>query len=208
MVECHVIKNKRAEEEDLKSGGKPIKHNKNVILQSPIEVEVTVGPNGNTNNTDSGYAPSHIEECSQFCLQNPPIDSAPDKTSAVNTNKSDAAVVLVVQNINKNGNISTAQMSTSSTSPNPGQNHIHHQKHSDSVSHSGSTTRSTGGAHTGPRPANKKSRFNLGRKNKSTRKKREKASAKRERKATKTLAIVLGIVSYSPSSPKFIHSNT
>lgn len=38
----------------------------------------------------------------------------------------------------------------------------------------------------------KKSRFNLGRKHKSSRKKREKASAKRERKATKTLAIVLG----------------
>lgn len=40
---------------------------------------------------------------------------------------------------------------------------------------------------------NKKSRFNLGRKHKSSRKKREKASAKRERKATKTLAIVLGV---------------
>ncbi|CAN7987244.1 unnamed protein product, partial [Ixodes hexagonus] len=39
----------------------------------------------------------------------------------------------------------------------------------------------------------KKSRFNLGRKHKSSRKKREKASAKRERKATKTLAIVLGV---------------
>ena len=38
----------------------------------------------------------------------------------------------------------------------------------------------------------KKARFNLGRKHKSSRKKREKASAKRERKATKTLAIVLG----------------
>lgn len=38
----------------------------------------------------------------------------------------------------------------------------------------------------------KKSRFNLGRKQKNSRKKREKASAKRERKATKTLAIVLG----------------
>lgn len=41
--------------------------------------------------------------------------------------------------------------------------------------------------------ARKKSRFNLGRKHKSSRKKREKASAKRERKATKTLAIVLGV---------------
>lgn len=40
----------------------------------------------------------------------------------------------------------------------------------------------------------KKSRFNLGRKQKSSRKKREKASAKRERKATKTLAIVLGTI--------------
>ncbi|PRD30358.1 UNVERIFIED_CONTAM: Dop2R [Trichonephila clavipes] len=39
----------------------------------------------------------------------------------------------------------------------------------------------------------KKSRFNLGRRHKSSRKKREKASAKRERKATKTLAIVLGM---------------
>ncbi|XP_013773602.1 dopamine D2-like receptor [Limulus polyphemus] len=39
----------------------------------------------------------------------------------------------------------------------------------------------------------KKSRFNLGRKHKSSRKKREKAYAKRERKATKTLAIVLGV---------------
>ena len=39
----------------------------------------------------------------------------------------------------------------------------------------------------------KKSRFNLGRKQKNSRKKREKASAKRERKATKTLAIVLGM---------------
>ncbi|XP_076366953.1 dopamine D2-like receptor [Tachypleus tridentatus] len=39
----------------------------------------------------------------------------------------------------------------------------------------------------------KKSRFNLGRKHKSSRKKREKVSAKRERKATKTLAIVLGV---------------
>ena len=38
----------------------------------------------------------------------------------------------------------------------------------------------------------KKSRFNLGRKHKSSRKKREKVSARRERKATKTLAIVLG----------------
>ncbi|UYV73953.1 DRD2 [Cordylochernes scorpioides] len=39
----------------------------------------------------------------------------------------------------------------------------------------------------------KKPRFNLGRKHKSSRNKREKASAKRERKATKTLAIVLGV---------------
>nr|XP_046920467.1 dopamine D2-like receptor [Dermatophagoides farinae] len=39
----------------------------------------------------------------------------------------------------------------------------------------------------------KKSRFNLGRKHKSSRKKREKVSARRERKATKTLAIVLGV---------------
>ncbi|XP_076350413.1 dopamine D2-like receptor [Tachypleus tridentatus] len=39
----------------------------------------------------------------------------------------------------------------------------------------------------------KKSRFNLGRKHKSSRRKREKAYAKRERKATKTLAIVLGV---------------
>ena len=199
MVECHVIKNKRAEQEDYDIDGKQRKHNKSVVqLQSPIEVEVTVGPNGNTNNTDSGYAPSnapsHIEECSQFCLQNPNTDSSPtDKTLTANTNKSDAAVVLVVQNINKNGNISAAQLSTSSTSPNAGLNHIHHPKHSDSVSHSGSTTGSTGAAHTAHRPAKKKSRFNLGRKTKSTRKKREKASAKRERKATKTLAIVLGI---------------
>ncbi|KAI2801949.1 G-protein coupled receptor, partial [Blomia tropicalis] len=44
----------------------------------------------------------------------------------------------------------------------------------------------------GSKYSKKKSRFNLGRKHKSSRKKREKASAKRERKATKTLAIVLG----------------
>ncbi|KAI2800078.1 hypothetical protein BLOT_012293 [Blomia tropicalis] len=43
----------------------------------------------------------------------------------------------------------------------------------------------------GSKYSKKKSRFNLGRKHKSSRKKREKASAKRERKATKTLAIVL-----------------
>ena len=46
----------------------------------------------------------------------------------------------------------------------------------------------------------KKSRFNLGRKHKSSRKKREKASAKRERKATKTLAIVLGELGPSVSA--------
>lgn len=42
--------------------------------------------------------------------------------------------------------------------------------------------------------ANKKaaSRFTLGKVHKASRKKREKSSAKRERKATKTLAIVLG----------------
>lgn len=41
--------------------------------------------------------------------------------------------------------------------------------------------------------ASKKQRFNLVRyKQKSSRRKREKVSAKRERKATKTLAIVLG----------------
>ncbi|XP_054719151.1 dopamine D2-like receptor [Uloborus diversus] len=39
----------------------------------------------------------------------------------------------------------------------------------------------------------KKSRFNLGRRHKSSSKKREKASVKRERKATKTLAIVLAM---------------
>ncbi|XP_022236168.1 dopamine D2-like receptor, partial [Limulus polyphemus] len=39
----------------------------------------------------------------------------------------------------------------------------------------------------------KNSRFNLGRKHKSSSNKREKAYAKRERKATKTLAIVLGV---------------
>lgn len=39
----------------------------------------------------------------------------------------------------------------------------------------------------------KKSRFNLGRKHKSSKKKREKLCNKRERKATKTLAIVLGV---------------
>jgi hypothetical protein len=196
MVECHIIKNERAEEPEYMltvSTGIQSKHNINV-MQSPIEVEVTIGRNGNTNNTDSGYAPSNIEEiCTQFCLQNPNIESPTDKTSPVKTKSDDA--VLVVQNINKNGSIAATQVSTASSSPNPttGHNHHHHQKHNDSVSHSGSTTASTGATHNPHRPAKKKSRFNLGRKHKSTRKKREKASAKRERKATKTLAIVLGL---------------
>lgn len=215
MVECHVIKNKRADQAldckpEVRFGCRETRHNKTVVqLQSPIEAEVTVGPNGNTNNTDSGYAASHIEECSQFCLINPNADGSdpcPDPCDekcgdtvlnpadqTLQTNKSDAAIVLVVQNINKNGNITTAQLSSTSPSVHLAQNHIHQTKISDSVSHSGSTTGSTGGqAHPQHRPAKKKSRFNLGRKNKSTRKKREKASAKRERKATKTLAIVLG----------------
>lgn len=52
----------------------------------------------------------------------------------------------------------------------------------------------------------KRSRFNLGRKHKSSKKKRvgrEKASAKRERKATKTLAIVLGKRVLSSHSTRF-----
>lgn len=49
---------------------------------------------------------------------------------------------------------------------------------------------------TGSATASKKQRFNLVRyKQKSSRRKREKVSAKRERKATKTLAIVLGKLS-------------
>lgn len=201
MVECHVIKNKRADQTldckpEVRFGGNETKHSKNVVqLQSPIEAEVTVGPNGNTNNTDSGYAASHashVEDCSQICLRNPAIDPDHSPPVADPTNRSDAAIVLVVQNINKNGNIAQ-QLSTTSPSVHLAQNHTHHAKHSDSVSHSGSTTGSTGGqTHPQHRPAKKKSRFNLGRKTKSTRKKREKASAKRERKATKTLAIVLG----------------
>jgi hypothetical protein len=206
MIECHVIRNKRAQASDTEIIGKQTKHNKTVVqLQSPLEVEVTIGPNGNT---DSGYAPSYapnnIEELNPFCLENPNIDSPTDKTTAVTTNKTDAVVLVVhnVQTINKNGSIATAQVSTSSSSPNAGHNHHHHNKHSDSVSHSGhsgSTTGSTGATHNTHRPAKKKSRFNLGRKHKSTRKKREKASAKRERKATKTLAIVLGLTTTSTS---------
>lgn len=47
------------------------------------------------------------------------------------------------------------------------------------------------------------SRFTLGKVHKASRKKREKSSAKRERKATKTLAIVLGKKSLKNLSDKF-----
>lgn len=192
IVECHIIKNQQTTETDyVLNVSKGSQKRLNVNTQSPIEVEVTIGPNGNTN-TDSGYAPSNIEE-TQFCVQNPNIESPTDKPSSPLNTKSDAAVV--VENINKNGTAAKVSTSSSRTaSPHAtGQNHHHHQKHNDSISHSGSTTASTGASlNTHIRQPKKKSRFNLGRKHKSSRKKREKASAKRERKATKTLAIVLG----------------
>ncbi|XP_054167280.1 dopamine D2-like receptor [Oppia nitens] len=225
MVEsCRVIRNKRAvdmmvttddtELRDLRAVNK--RNAKNVIqLQSPLDVEVTIGPNGNTN-TDSGYAPSYAPSLpstviddtvlSQFCIHNPNIET-PVPAVTIDTNDvvgvaSDEAAVVVGDN---------PIVSTTTASPSlhvvghnhqllqQQQQHQHQSKHSDSVSHSHSHSGSTTGSTTGAthnathRPPKKKSRFNLGRKHKSTRKKREKASAKRERKATKTLAIVLGV---------------
>lgn len=194
IVECHIVKNERTQETEYilsvnRSRGEVAHKRTKDSSPSPLEVEITVGLNGNTN-TDSGYAASHIEDI-QFCVQNPNTESPTNRPPSIESAKSGSAIM---PNVNKNGSATKVSASSShDDSLHSGHNHYHHQKHHDSVSHSGSTTASTGaGCNAHVRQAKKKSRFNLGRKHKSSRKKREKASAKRERKATKTLAIVLG----------------
>ena len=197
VVECHIVKDEQTDQTEYTLNITTKTKKSVVTIQSPIEVEVTIGPNGNTN-TDSGYAPSNIEE-TQFSAQNKDTESATEKHSPV-ISKSNL-IAPNERNKNKNKNGATNKLLSSSSqvsSQEAGHNHNHHQRCNDSVSHSHSHSDSTtASASTGTashmRQPKKKPRFNLGRKHKSSRKKREKASAKRERKATKTLAIVLGM---------------
>ena len=168
-LQCHVIRNEGAGCSDPLTGVR----SQGVDQDQRLEVTVTSTAEPTNGNPDSGYAPSHIEE-TQFCLRNPNIDLLEEDEEG--------------------------EEGAAGEQEGPQRKQVIHR--TDCVL-ANSTSRATSDlppALASAAPAaplvktrkSKKLRFNLRRKEREHHKTREKTSARLERKATKTLAIVLG----------------
>ncbi|XP_075233193.1 dopamine D2-like receptor [Lycorma delicatula] len=167
--DCHIIPNDKSTEFILAT----VVEEKQVVvnLTSPA---ILADPNGNN---DSGYAPSNMEETA---LHVTPPNSPHRKAIEEKVPKQ-----VVVK---KNG--STTSEIPPPTAP-PVQGSVLKRAFSSSV-RTMSEDECTGSKKERKASAGG-SRFTIYKVNKASRKKREKSSAKKERKATKTLAIVLGV---------------
>lgn len=171
--ESKVIKNMETNE-DVIDGSYCVKKDNN-LLEIDKHKRLNDGLQGFEVNLDSGYVASNVEE-TQFCVINPMADSRnssrPDSpVNGVSPSDQEAAVIP---------NKRKLMEKSDSTVSNP----VYCSKVS--------LDKDTTVERNNNKSPKKKSRFMFGRKPKSRQKRREKASARRERKATKTLAIVLG----------------
>lgn len=170
-VRCHVIKNKGAGDGGPSSGRRMIGRR---VACSPTErkgdedqrIEVTATSSATNGNPDSGYAPSHIEE-TQFCLRNPNIDLLEEEDEG---EKAEQRKPVRTDSSSVDNSTSRAASACNLRTQQP----------------------SPAAVPPVNKKKDKKLRFNLGRKAVHREKTREKPSARLERKATKTLAIVLG----------------
>jgi dopamine D2-like receptor len=187
-VTCHVIRNERAGDCAPAAGRRVIGSSGNRKADQSQRIEVTVTSTATNGNPDSGYAPSHIEE-TQFCLRNPNIDVVEEEEE----DEED-------EGRSRELHIHTKQIRTDSSSV----------ENSTSRAASACNLRTQQPSPAVPIKQSKKLRFNLTRKAGNREKTREKTSARLERKATKTLAIVLGKYSEQHARnlnplPSFLH---
>nr|AFH53996.1 D2-like dopamine receptor [Periplaneta americana] len=170
--DCHIIPNDKSTE---------------FILATVVEESAAVAtlasppaavpdPNGNN---DSGYAASNVEETALQTASNP---NSPQRRSVPSQEER--------QKLRRNG--AAAVSDQQPTSPvQKGSPSIHPCRESEPQEEEAPSAGLTGSKK--ERKSTTSSRFTIYKVNKASRKKREKSSAKKERKATKTLAIVLGV---------------
>ncbi|RWS07412.1 dopamine D2-like receptor, partial [Dinothrombium tinctorium] len=163
LIECKIITNRQADERC--ANGDQRSHRDAAENGQEIVLK-------HNDNIDSGYVASNVEE-TQFCVRNRNVESPPNGSRSSSPVKDTVNCIEDTETCEEENRNDETKQSMSTTC------------------HS-STHQTNSGKERNIKPK-KKSRFNLRRKQKSSRKRREIASAKRERKATKTLAIVLGV---------------
>jgi len=142
-------------------------------------------------NTDSGYCSTQIEE-TQLCKSNVVTDTAVDN-QICQTTQTKPNSIFYQRSSDSSFKLNKNPIEVKSKNPN------NNNVNSDSLEEYDAANLETNQENLNrSNKMKKRSRFNLGRRHKSSRKKREKASVKRERKATKTLAIVLGKLITTP----------
>ncbi|KDR08065.1 Dopamine D2-like receptor [Zootermopsis nevadensis] len=172
--DCHVIPNDKSTEFILAT----VVEDSAVVARLASPPAAVTDPNGNN---DSGYAASNVEETIMQATSN---SSSPRRRSAAQQEERQKLQVR------RNG----------AASVNEQQPDCPAQKGSPSIRHCREVEPPEGEPPSARMTGSKKecksttsSRFTIYKVNKASRKKREKSSAKKERKATKTLAIVLGV---------------
>ena len=221
-VDCHVIRNKntgpnlqKRDRDETRYGHsltgrrmeKESAHHDEEdqeVKRMDQRIEVTATSTATNGNPDSGYVPAHIEE-TQFCLRNPNIDLRDDEEEededeedgGEKEDEEETERELEDTTIRRGRRAAKERVVTG----------VRCFRTDSSFSAEGSTSRaaSAGNLRTqqsspdaripAARQTKKKLRFNLRRKSRDQhrmKKNREKTAAKLERKATKTLAIVLG----------------
>nr|CAD7458417.1 unnamed protein product [Timema tahoe] len=166
--DCHVIPNDKSTEFILATVAEETAMAVSLVSPAPL-----VDPNGNN---DSGYAASNLEETAlQSSIPNSPHRrKAPSQHDDKHLHKSLAR---------RNGAAAVVEPVQPPAAPAP------QVKRTESTE---GETALSGGSKKERKATAGSSRFTIYKVNKASRKKREKSSAKKERKATKTLAIVLG----------------
>ncbi|KAG8249236.1 dopamine neurotransmitter receptor activity, coupled via Gi/Go [Homalodisca vitripennis] len=168
LEDCHVIPNDKSTE---------------FILATVVEEAASVGAVASPpvateekGNNDSGYAASQLEEA--VAASSPPASPHHRPLPAVDENPPQKPSAM-----RRNGSMTAEPAHSQSAAP---------VKRVLSASVR-TTSEDEGSGSKKERKASSGTRFTIYKVNKASRKKREKSSAKKERKATKTLAIVLGV---------------
>ncbi|PSN52577.1 Dopamine D2-like receptor, partial [Blattella germanica] len=169
--DCHIIPNDKSTEFILST----VVEEAAVVATLASPPAAVPDPNGNN---DSGYAASNVEETVLQASSNP---NSPQRRSLPQQQE---------QQVRRNGAAAVndqqpiSPVQKGSPSIRPSKEVEPPEEEMPSTGHSGSKKE---------RKGTTSSRFTIYKVNKASRKKREKSSAKKERKATKTLAIVLGV---------------
>ncbi|KAJ2951522.1 hypothetical protein O0L34_g13674 [Tuta absoluta] len=162
--DCHVIPNDKSTEFMLAT----VKEERDGSPQKRGKTSTVPDPNGNN---DSGYAPSNLEDTIREHVSPPASPAIKDATVLKNMGTDSAKW-------KKNGKESKNVSLTVQIDDDPKASTLDLRDESIKKERKASTATA---------------RFTIYKANKASKKKREKSSAKKERKATKTLAIVLGV---------------